>query len=103
MVTPGSEPKPHIERELEEHALHHRSTSDKKVFAEMATVCGILIMLPLLGLTGAWRLLFLIPLAVVLFGGIQWRQLKLRLDELERRGAALTQAKSAALTQAKSA
>lgn len=94
MVTPTSEPKPHIERELEEHALHHQSTSDKKVFVEMATVCGILIMLPLLGLTGAWRWLFLMPLAVAVFGGIQWRRLRLQLEELERRGAALTQAKS---------
>jgi hypothetical protein len=95
MVTPASEPKPHIERELEEHARHHRSTSDKKVFAEMATICAILIMLPLLGLTGAWRLLFLIPFIVAFFGAIQWRRLKVRLDELERRGAALTQAKGA--------
>jgi hypothetical protein len=68
------------------------------VFSKLATVESLMMMLPLLlGLHGAWRLLlFLIPLAVAVFGGIQWLRLKLRLEELESpRRRPLTQAKSA--------
>jgi hypothetical protein len=63
-------------------ALKIIDLKDKRLFAIMLFVGCLMMASPLLGLTGQWRLLTLIPLAVSVAAAFWWRSVSRRLKEL---------------------